>query len=150
MIGAIGYLLACFLAAVILTAAVIVVKPIRHRDETRPLPTLLFFFVLCVTGPYAFAEVLTRWKGAPMKEPVQQVLEAAEVQGPLRYYRVVYASGPRAVVIAVAEDSDQGWKESCVLNIKLRQENGTWKATGYTVVNSLKRNKDGISFPPYY
>ncbi|MBI3721833.1 MAG: hypothetical protein HY248_04695, partial [Fimbriimonas ginsengisoli] len=70
MIGTIIYLVACFFAAVVLSTMLIVFRPMRSRDDSKPWKTFIFMYLLCLAAPYLYCEGLTRLYGKPMKEAI--------------------------------------------------------------------------------
>jgi hypothetical protein len=152
MIGAIGYLIACLFVAFVLTMLYALTRPINARGEMKSWRVMISFFVAVVVLPYVWGEVLTKLYGQGMKEPVEGVLADLDVNGGLRYYRVIRYGNGTARVIAVGEDRENwGGTEQPVIAITLKKaKNGEWAADSYTVVSSLKRNADSMTFPPYW
>lgn len=94
---------------------------------------------------------MTRLYGKPMRSSVEAVLDELEINGGLKYYKVLIANDKKARVIAVGEDRESwGGTECPVVAIQMIKVNGKWKAESYTVVNSLMRNKDSFTLPPYW
>lgn len=152
MLGAIGYLIACLFIAGVFTTLYALTRPINARGEMKSWRVLIGFFVVTVILPYGWGEALTKMYGDGMKEPVEAVLEDLDVNGGLRYYRVIRYSQNGARVVAVGEDKESwGGTEQPVIAITMKKtDKGEWAADSYVVVNSLKRNADGMTFPPYW
>ncbi|HRF60747.1 MAG TPA: hypothetical protein PLH94_12655 [Fimbriimonadaceae bacterium] len=151
MIQMIGYLIGCLVGAGILTFLYAMTRPIRARGEMKSWKTIVGFFIVLVLAPYAWGEVLTRLYGKGMKEPIVAVLDDLKVNGGLRYYRVVSCWHDKARVIAVGTDQESwGGTENPVVAITMRKKDGNWSAESFAVVNSLKRNEDSMTFPPYW
>lgn len=152
MIGTIGYLIMCFFIAGVLTLLYALTRPINARGEMRSWRVLMSLFVVVVFVPYLWGEALTKLYGQGMKEPIEGVLDELQVSDGLRYYRVIRYSGKEARVIAVGEEKESwGGTEQPVVAISMKKNGkGQWVADSYTVVNSLKRNEDSMTFPPYW
>lgn len=152
MLGAIGYLIACLFIATLLTMLYALTRPINARGEMKSWRVLMGFFVVVVAAPYLWGEALTKMYGQGMKPAVEGVMDDLDVNGGLRYYRVIRYGSDKARVIAVGEDKENwGGTEQPVIAIQMkRNKKGEWVADTYSVVNSLKRNEDSMTFPPYW
>jgi len=151
MLGLFFYIVACFTAAVVLTFIYSMFRSVQSRDEYKSWRVMLVFFVLVLAAPYGYNEVLTRRAGNDLKEAVLEGLSDAGVDGELAYYRVVKQTGNTCRVIAVVtENQDWGGTERPVVAITAKKEGKGWKSDTYLVVNSISRNADSYTFPPYY
>lgn len=151
MIGIIGYLIACFIVACILTLIWAMFRPIKNRGEMRSWRvTLVLFFVICV-APYVYAEILTRGYGKPMEPAVQRVIDDIGCDGGVKYYKIIRLMPQQARVIAVGiENASWGGTENPVVAITLSKMDDDWKVEQYNVVTSMDRNEDSMTFPPYW
>ncbi len=151
MIGAIGYFFGCLILAGVLSGIILSFRPIHGRGDSSPGKFVFALFVLLAGGPYLYADILTRMKGRDMLDTVEDVLAKENVNDGLRFYRVVSASSDRARVVAVGLESETtGFTQRPVFAITMVKKDGTWKAEDVTVVNSINRNADSASIPPYW
>lgn len=151
MLGFFAYLGGCFAVAGLMTVAFALVRPIRDRDEMRSWRVLLFCFVLVALAPYGWAEAMTRIYGKGMEEPLQGVMSELKVVDGLKYYKVLLVRGDTARVVAVGEDRESwGYRDQAIVAVSLEKDGGAWSAKSYTVVNSVKRNADSYTLPPYW
>lgn len=117
----------------------------------RTWRALLTFLVIVAALPYVWCEALTKIYGKTMRAPVERVIEELKFNGGLRYFRVLSCNGKKARVIAVGQDNeDWGGTEQPVVAINLVKSGNSWSAESYNVVNSLARNKDSYTLPPYW
>lgn len=151
MLGLFFYIVACFTAAVVLTFIYSMFRSVQSRDEYKSWRVMLIFFVLVLAAPYGYNEVLTRRAGPNLKDAVLQGLNDAGIDGELAYYRVVKQSGNTCRIVAVVTESqDWGGTERPVVAITAKKDEKGWKSDTYLVVNSVSRNADSYTFPPYY
>lgn len=152
MIVGIFYIGASFAVAVVLTFVYAMFRSVKSRDEWKSWRALAAFWILTFTGPYIYAEVLTKVKGSDMKSAVLDALDEVGIEGKLAYYKVVSSSATRAKVVAVAEEMESwgGTQHSVVSVTLVMDKKGHWKPDGFKIVNSDKHNKDGFTFPPYF
>lgn len=151
MIGMIVYLLGCTAVALVLTFLYVIMRPVNSRDELKSWRVLSVFFVLSITAPYIWAEVWTRLVGQNMEHAVNQALDDANIDGDLRYYKVIYYNGKTARVVAVANGkANWGGTDHPVVAVTLDKAGEKWKVASYRVVSSFNMNEDGFTFPPYY
>ena len=151
MLGLFFYTAMCALASIVLTFLYSMMRTVQSRDEYKSWKVMVIFFVLCFGGPYGYNEYLTRTVGPEAKSAVADALYDAGIDGKISYYRVVSMKGQTARVIAVAtENQDWGGTERPVVAVTIKRGTNGWKSDTYTVVNSLSRNADSYTFPPYY
>lgn len=151
MLGLFFYIVACFTAAVVLTFIYSMFRSVQSRDEYKSWRVMLIFFVLVLAAPYGYNEVLTRRAGPDLKDAVIQGLNDAGIDGSLAYYRVVKQTGNTCRIVAVVtENQDWGGTERPVVAITAKKDEKGWKSDTYLVVNSVSRNADSYTFPPYY
>jgi hypothetical protein len=151
MLGVFAYIGACLVVAILFTIVTSMFRPIQKQGDARVWRPLLAAFVICLALPYVYNDVLTRVLGADMEPAIDQVLGELKVEGELNYYRVVSTTGSTARVVAVAtEHMDWGGTERPVIAISLERNGSEWEAVSYSVVNSLERNEDSYTLPPYY
>jgi hypothetical protein len=151
MLGFFAYLGACLIGAFALTIVYGLLRPISDRGELRSWRYTLLFFLICVIGPYGWAEMMTKMHGAGMEPAVHQVMDELKIQGELRFYRVLWFREGRARVVAVGEDRESwGGRERALFALTLQKKGDGWEALSYDVVNSTKRTADGFTMPPYW
>jgi len=151
MLGLFFYVAGCVILAIGVTFIYSMFRSVQSRDEYKSWKALAIFFTLIFIAPYGYNEYLTRTVGTQMKEAVMDALFDAGINGELRYYRVVSSKKDTARVIAVVkEDQDWGGTERPVLAITVKKGPKGWKSDTYLVVNSVSRNADSYTFPPYY
>lgn len=151
MLGLVGYSMACFAVAVLLTIIVHMFRPIKQNDDFKAWKWVGGFMLFVGAIPYGYTEAMTYAHGKPMSEPIREALGDAGVDGDLVYYKVRYVNGKDASVIAVAEDRNIfGTYENSIFHVDLHREGGSWKPVEYEVVNSYQRQKDATTFPPYW
>lgn len=148
----IGYLVGALFIGIILTVVVSIFRSVKRQDDFRPWRWIIGFSVLAAITPYAIAEALTQMNGESMKEAVDSVLKSGKVTGKLAYFKVMRTKGDTANVLIVAHEKTTLYEnESCIIQANLvRDPKKGWKAEDYEFVDSFKRNKDGITFPPYW
>lgn len=151
MLGLFFYAAGCVIASIVLTFIYSMFRTVGARDDYKSWRVMIIFFVLVLAAPYGYNEYLTRQIGPSLKDAVIEGLEDAEIDGTLNYYRVVRSKGDTCRIIAVVtENQDWGGTERPVVAITAKKENGQWKSESYLVVNSVSRNADSCTFPPYY
>lgn len=151
MLGLFFYTAMCAIASLVLTFIYSMLRTVQSRDEYKSWRVMAIFFVLVFSGPYLYNEFLTRKLGPGVKEAVADALYDAGVDGKLNYYRVVSMKGDTARVVAVAtENQDWGGTERPVVAVTVKKDRKGWKSDSYLVINSVSRNADSYSFPPYY
>ncbi len=151
MLGIFAYLGICLVVASVVTLLWVLWRPIRERDEMRSWRVLLFLFVCTSLAPYAWGEVLTRMYGKAMNGAVEQVIDELKINDGLRFYRVLTCWHEKARVIAVGQErANWGGTERPVIAISMVKTSKGWTADSYTIVNSMERNKDSVTLPPYW
>jgi len=151
MLGMFGYIGAAIVLAAILTIVYALTRPISARGDLKTWRVMIGLTIFVAAVPYLWCEVLTKLYGRGMSTPIQEVMAELDIDGGLRYYRVITCYNNRARVVAVGQDNENwGGTEQPVVAINMRKENGEWQAESFNVVNSLNRNKDSYTFPPYW
>ncbi len=151
MLGMFAYVGVCLAIAGILTVIYALTRPISARGDMRTWRVLVLFLVVVGALPYLWCEALTKIYGKRMRAPVEKVIDELKINGGLRYFRVITCSGTKARVVAVGQDNeDWGGTEQPVVAINLSKHGTEWSADSYNVVNSLARNKDSYTLPPYW
>lgn len=151
MLGFLGYGIAGFAVAVVLTLLYSLFRPIKKHDDILSWRVLAVLYVLTLSAPYGYVEVMTRMHGAPMKAVVEETSYDATKEGELLFYKVLKCSGDKARVIAVnRETSFWGGKERSVMAINLEKNDGKWEAVEFNWVTSDQRNRDSVTLPPYW
>jgi len=151
MFGFIAYAGVCFFAALLLTLLTVVLKPMRSREELRPGMTLLKTFLIATILPYLFVEGMTRTVGTQMKAGVADGFAQANIDGPMLYYKTLYAVNNKALVYAVGrEKQDWGGYDRPVVSLELHKNGNTWETTNWTIIQSDRLGRESIYFPPYW
>ena len=152
MLGTLFYAIGCFFCAMVLASLLVVMRPMRARDESKPWKTFIFSFIFCLAAPFGYCEVLTLAFSTPMKPAIEKAYDQSGFNGPLRYARLISYHGDVAKAILVGTDnSNWGGQESPVISVTLSKNNvGEWKADSYRVMSSGRLNQDSFVFPPYY
>jgi len=151
LFGLVGYSIASFFIACLLTVIVAMFRPIKQNDDWKAWKWIVGFMVTIGSLPYAYVEGLTAIKGKTMKGAVQEAVHEAELQGELQFYKVVRVADSKAHVIAVSTDENEfGSPERAIMEIDLVQEKGQWHADAYSIVNSFHRQRDATTTPPYW
>ncbi|MCC7230759.1 MAG: hypothetical protein IT203_10230 [Fimbriimonadaceae bacterium] len=152
MFGALFYSIGCFFVAGILTFVTTMFRPIQDKGESRPWRAFLVWMFLVFSGPYMYAEILTRFVVKGIEKPMKEAYANVEINGPIQYYKVIWYTGKTAKVIAVGLEK-QTWggtdRPLAAFNMK-KDAKGKWSCDSYRLVYSDNKNKDGISFPPYW
>ena len=150
-LGMLGYGIACFAVAIVLTLLVALFRPIKKHDDLLSWKVLSFCYVFTLFAPYGYIEVMTQWKGAPLSAAIHEVCDGVTKEGRFQYFKVLTCDETKARVIAVnKEKSFWGGDERSVMAINLVKTNGKWEATEFNWVYSDQRNKDSVTLPPYW
>ncbi|MEZ5164013.1 MAG: hypothetical protein R2688_09765 [Fimbriimonadaceae bacterium] len=151
-LGFFAYLLGCFFIAIVLTVVVALFRSVKEHDKFRSWRWTIFFTILVGAAPYGYAEVLTQLHGQEMTKAVEKSLKAAQINGKLHYFKVLKQQHGSAQVLVVAkEKTTLNDHESAIMKVFLTQDSkGKWKPEKYEFIDSFKRNKDSVSFPPYW
>lgn len=151
MIGFLGYGIAAFAIAVVLTMLYSLFRPIKKNDEVLSWRVLLVLYVITLAAPYVYVETMTAMYGKDLKDVVKQTAFDATKESKFLYFKVLTCKDGKARVIAAnREVSFWGGYERSVLAINLEKAGGKWEATEYNWVTSDQRNKDSITLPPYW
>lgn len=152
MLGTIFYAIGCFFSAAVLATLLVVMKPMRSRDDAKPWKTFIGSFIFCLAAPFLYCEALTKAFGVPMADAVQKAYAESGINGPMRYYRVTSCNSDGAKVLVVGTDKQNwGGTDSPVISVTLvKDTSGKWKADSYRVMTSGRLNQDALVFPPYY
>jgi hypothetical protein len=152
MFGALFYSIGCFFIAGIFTFVSTMFKPIHDKGESRPWRAFIVWMIVVFSAPYAYAEVLTRFVAKDLEKPVKEAYAGVDIRGPMQFYKVIWFMGDSAKVIAVGLEK-QTWggtdRPLAAFNMK-KNAKGKWECESYRLVYSDNKNKDGISFPPYW
>jgi hypothetical protein len=142
----------CVVIAGVLTVLSTVFRPIHKKGDSKPWYAMFAFFALVFSLPYIYTEGLTKLYGDKLKTAIIDVYDGSEIQGPMRYYRVVgYRPDKEATALVVGTEQESwGGTDRPVLSIHLVKEDGEWKADSYKIVCCQRLNKDGYTFPPYW
>ena len=151
MLGMIAYLIACGVAAMILTVVLAMIRPIKRMDDFLSWRVMAWMFLLTVFAPYGYIEFLTYQFGKEMSSVVLEVMQQTSDSDEVRYYKVLKYTENTARVIAVGEEPT-GWggTERPLIAMTLRREDGEWIADEYNFVVSDKRGFDSSTLPPYW
>lgn len=150
ILGLIGYGIAAFAAAVVLTLVYSLFRPIKKHDEILSWRVLGALYVLALAAPYGYVEFMTRRHAAPMAAAVAETADEATTDGTLLFFKVFKCSENRARVIAVSrERSSWGGDERSVMAINMEKVGGKWESVEFNWVTSDQRNADSVSLPPY-
>lgn len=150
MLAAIAYLLGAVVVGALLLGIQLILTPLRKRDEKRPMTAFLVYVVIAASLPYGWTEGLTRLYGKSLKSAIDTGIGESDIAGEVVFYKVQWLWKDKARAIVVAEDEDRGWKEHVVLTMDLSKKGNQWEPGPMKIVNSLNRNEDGNTFPPYY
>ena len=146
-----GYFVICIFIGFGLTVVLSALLPVKNQDGFRSWWWTACFTLVLVSLPYARVEWLTQRHGEGMRPAVERVLRAAKIKGRLDYYKVVKVNEARADIIMVArEQTLTNPTEGVVLTADLEMRNGNWRANTFRFIDSVKRNRDGTTFPPYW
>jgi len=151
MIGMIGYLIACFVVAIVATMFVALFRPIKKMDSFLSWRFMIVMYIIILLAPYGYAEVMTNLYGENMKASVEQTLLEQSPAGELQYYKVLHCYNGKARVVAVGrEKSKWGGMERPVIAIKMEESDGKWESVEFNWVTSDDRGYDSVSLPPYW
>ncbi len=151
MLGFLGYGIAAFAVAVVLTLVYSLFRPIKKHDDVLSWRVLAVLYLITLFAPYAYVEVMTRMYGESMRTAIEEVSGDATRGGRLQYYKVFKCSGDKARVMACNKEvSFWGGDERSVMAINLEKTNGKWEAVEFNWVTSDQRNKDSVTLPPYW
>lgn len=152
MFGALFYSIGCFFLAGIFTFVTQMFRPIEDKGESRPWRAFIFWMIFITSAPYMYAEVLTKVVVKGMEKPIKEAYSNVDISGPMQFYRVIWFTGSKAKVIAVGKER-QTWggtdRPLASFNMK-KDSKGNWTCENYRLVYSDNKNRDGISFPPYW
>jgi hypothetical protein len=142
----------CAAIAGVLTLFSTVFKPIHKKGDSKPWLVLLGFFVFVFALPFIYTETLTKMIGPKVATAVKEVYDGSDIQGPMRYFRVIgYRPDKDASVLVVGSERESwGGTDRPVLSVHLVKEGSDWKADSYHIVSCERLNKDGYTFPPYW
>ena len=151
MVASIGYFIACFLVGVLLTGIVALFRPIKQHDDFKSWRWMFGLTLGVIALPYLYAEIVTRTQGAQFKPAVMDVMEGAEVEGKLAFYKVTLLRGDKARIVIVADDrAEWGGTERCIITAQMTKSGNRWEASNFRVLSSFRRGRDASSIPPYW
>jgi hypothetical protein len=151
MLGFLGYGIAAFAVAVVLTLLYSLFRPIRKHDEVLSWRVLLVLYIFTLAAPYGYVEFMTAWHGKEVKDVVEQTAFDATKESEFLYFKVLTFKDGKARVIATNRElSFWGGHERSVMAINLEKVDGKWEAVEYNWVTSDQRNKDSVTLPPYW
>ncbi len=146
------YTCSCMIVAGILTIVSQLFRPIHRKGDSKPWYAMFFFFALVFVIPYAYTEGLTWMYGANMKSAIKDVYYSSEIDGPMRYFRIIgYRPDKEATALVVGLEREAwGGTDRPILSVHLVKEGDNWKADSYEIVCAERLNKDGYVLPPYW
>lgn len=151
MLGFLGYGIAAFAVAVVLTLLYSLFRPIKKHDDVLSWRVLAVLYLLTLFAPYGYVEALTYMYGNPMAAVVEETAGEATKAGRLQFFKVLSCKDDKARVIAVSKEvSFWGGDERSVMAINLEKVNGKWESVEFNWVTSDQRNKDSVTLPPYW
>lgn len=151
MIGFIGYLIACFFVAVVLTMVFAMFRPVRKNDDILSWRVMAVMFVMAIAAPYGYVEAVTRMNQDGMEQAVKDAALSLTKSGEFQYFKVLTQKDTKARVIAVVtETSKWGGDERAVLAFTMEKKADKWEPTEFNWVTSDQRNRDSVSLPPYW
>lgn len=151
MLGMIGYVIACFVVAVIATVIVSLFRPIKKHDSFLSWRVMIGLHMFFLAAPYGYVEFMTNQYGEPMKDAVEETLLEGSPKGELQYYKVISFKEDKARVIAVGlEEARWGGMEKPVMAINMEKKDGQWESVEFNWVTSDDRGHDSVSLPPYW
>lgn len=151
MFGLTLYIGGCLIVAALVTLFHSMMRPVHSKGDSKSWRVLLVVFILCVTGPYGYVEILTRSVGKPMKQAVLEGMADAGIRGPMDYYKVLGYQGSSARVVAVAtERQDWGGSDRPVVEMTLKKSGSKWSADSFDIVFSDRMNRDRSTLPPFW
>ena len=142
----------CLAVAGILTILSTVFRPIHKKGESKPWYAMFVFFVVVFSLPYVYSEGLTKLYGAKMRSAVQEAYDGSDIQGPMRYFRVIgYRPEKEATALVIGSERESwGGTDRPILTVHLVKDGSGWKADSYRIVSCDRLNRDGYAFPPYW
>lgn len=151
MFGLVGYIMAVFAVACILTVVVAMFRPIKQQDDWKAWKLIVGLMAGIGALPYGYVEILTKVKGEDLKPAIEDAKNEADVLGSIIYYKVLWASDKTTHVLAVFNDKNEfGLAERAIMEIDLVKGKNGWEADAYTMVSSFKRQRDATTMPPYW
>jgi hypothetical protein len=150
ILGWIGYGVASFAVAIVLTLVYSLFRPIKKHDEILSWRVLAVLYLITLFTPYGYILVLTHMYATPMEPAVRELSGEVTKQGKFEYFRVLYCRKDKARVIAVnTELSSWGGHERSVMGINMEKVDGKWEAAEFNWITSDQRNRDSVSLPPF-
>jgi hypothetical protein len=150
ILGWIGYGVASFAVAIVLTLVYSLFRPIKKHDEILSWRVLAVLYLVTLFTPYGYILVLTHMYATPMESAVRELSGEVTKQGKFEYFRVLYCRKDKARVIAVnTELSSWGGHERSVMGINMEKVDGKWEAAEFNWITSDQRNRDSVSLPPF-
>ena len=150
ILGWIGYGVASFAVAIVLTLVYSLFRPIKKHDEILSWRVLAVLYLVTLFTPYGYILVLTHMYATPMESAVRELSGEVTKQGKFEYFRVLYCREDKARVIAVnTELSSWGGHERSVMGINMEKVDGKWEAAEFNWITSDQRNRDSVSLPPF-
>jgi hypothetical protein len=152
MFGALYYSIGCFFVAGIFTFVSAMFRPIQDKGESKPWITFMVWLTIIFSAPYAYAEFLTSFVVKDIEKSVKYYYSNVDLEGPMQFYRVIWYTTDKARVVAVGKERQPwGGTDRPVVSFNLvKSPEGKWECKTYRLVYSDKRNRDGITFPPYW
>ncbi len=151
VLGLIAYFFFSFCVGGVLTFICSMFRSVKKQDEWQAWKWVVSFGVLVAAAPYIWMEGLTRTSAQDMTKAAEKVVRDAGIVGDLAYYRVYQDDGNEAKAYVVAtEDNGIGMKEHVVIKATMEKEKDGWKPSEYEILNSFRRQRDAISFPPLW
>lgn len=117
-----------------------------ERSTGKPL---LAGLIVGLAGPFAYSEILTRSVGSLLAPTIKHAYQAADINGKMRYYRVVFYTKDTARAYAFGDEKDHGFDDHPVLLVIMKREGTKWIIDDSQVVVSDRLNKDMLVLPPY-
>lgn len=151
MFGLVIYVGGCLIVAALVTFVHSMFRPVASKGDSRSWRVLAAVFVLSITGPYGYVEVLTRSFGKTMKSAIEQGMIDAGIKGPMDYYKVTSYGGDTARIVAVAEEK-QAWggSDRPVVAMTLKKDGKFWHTASFDVIFSDRLNRDRSTLPPFW
>ena len=151
MLASIVYMIGCAFVAGILSSLLIMFKPVKERDETKPWRTFALVYIFVAAAPYGYIEILSRAYGHNMEAAITKAYDSTSFVGPLRYYRVMSCRKESARVLIIGTDkTDWGGDDSPVISVQLVKDGDKWKPDSYKILTSGKLNQDNLVLPPFW
>jgi hypothetical protein len=150
ILGWIGYGVAAFAVAIVLTLVYSLFRPIKKHDEILSWRVLAVLYIITLFAPYGYILVMTHMYGGPMEAAVRELSTEVTKEGKFEYFRVLTCGKSKARVIAVnTELSSWGGHERSVMGINMEKVGGKWEAVEFNWVTSDQRNRDSVTLPPF-